>query len=190
MQAHKSKIIILPLPPCLRSGFMVKIVNYSLLFVLRKTNFLKTFPEIFVQIQKPTKYLTTQNWFSSTFPCFNLTYLIIKSHERTFAIVKWFTINIANCPLLFPRSLHFSSKTHFPFWFQILIKLFCTLKWLNMFLLLKPHKVFTTFTTTVVKWFRIITNFVLSLFLFYGKQPSLIFFLKCFFNFSVWIWYI
>ena len=72
--------------------------------------------------------------------------------------MKWFTINIANCPLLFPRSLHFWSKIHFPFWFQILIKLFCTLKWLNMFLLWKPHKVFTTFTTTVVKGFRIIGN--------------------------------
>ena len=155
---------------------MIKIANCSLFFVLRKTNFLKTFPEIFAQIQKPTKYFSNQNWFSSTFPCFNLTYLIIKSHERTFAIVKWFTINIANCPLLFPRSLHFWSKIHFPFWFQILIKLFCTLKWLNMFLLLKPQKVFTPFTTTIVKWFRIIANRKLFTFFVLWETTFLIFF--------------
>ena len=114
-----------------------KIFNFLISW---KTNFLKTFPEIFAQMQKLTKYFSTQNCVYSTFPCDDLTYLILKFKKRTFAIVKWFKMNIANCPLLFLGSLHFWSKTHFPFWFQILTKLLCTLLYLNMFLLLKPHK--------------------------------------------------
>ena len=73
------------------------------------------------------------------FSCLNAMYLIIKSKNKSPALVKWFTINIANCPLFLTRSYrHFIFvnfhenlikiwwKLYFPF--QIQAELcFCTL---------------------------------------------------------------
>ena len=95
MLAPKNKIFITPFPPCLRSGFTMKISNCSISFILRELNFLKFF---------------SQNCVSSTFPCLNLTFVILKSQKRTFAILKRLTNNMVNCLLLLSHSFHFLSK--------------------------------------------------------------------------------
>ena len=46
----------------------------------------------------------SRNCVSSTYSCLILTYLMIKSEKQTFAIVKWFTMNMTNCPLFHSNS--------------------------------------------------------------------------------------